>query len=493
MDPSNKRLPKSSEEKFRTFKYQPANIKHLQLFGLTVCSVIFLGTCIYAGSAEVGAVYELAMWQYLYGDEIFLLCHAAVLSVIMVLSIYATIYLLQDKLVAMPEGIKLPFHLQLFSPRKSIIPWSEILSWDIDGQAKQATLVIKTKKKNFRLRLSDFSTIDECQRFMIQLRAQCPALRDNFQPLLQLNSSLRSEPQSEGSRSYTELWMEGLQSKVSSSSSTPLVAGDRLHNNRIQVLDVLSSAGLLATYLCLYDHTRLVILREYRQLTNSTAAEKALEMLHREGELLLKLNHPGLAKVLDIFDEQNRSYLVMEYKEGQTLKEIVTVGGPASLELALDWIIELARIVQYLHHSDPIIIHRDITPENIVVNKDNQISLIDFGTANRFSSGSTGTVVGKTSYMAPEQFKGKFSEQTDLYSLACVAYFLVTGREPIALIPCALKAILPQIPENLDKLISKTTSQNPSTRTTSIDAFLDELKLIRSTIALQGMSKNVGC
>jgi serine/threonine protein kinase len=94
------------------------------------------------------------------------------------------------------------------------------------------------------------------------------------------------------------------------------------------------------------------------------------------------------------------------------------------------WLLEAAKILQYLHSQSPPLIHRDVTPDNLVLARDGCLSLIDFGAANALLGTATGTLVGKQSYIAPEQFRGKAGLSSDIYSLGATVYFALTGREP---------------------------------------------------------------
>src|SRR5262249_22800632 len=160
---------------------------------------------------------------------------------------------------------------------------------------------------------------------------------------------------------------------------------------------------------------------------------KAHELFNREAQLLSKLNHPQIVKVLDHFVENGRSYQLLEYLNGQDLRQHVRQNGVRREDEVLAWGIQMAEILKYLHEQDPPIVHRDVTPDNFVLRQDGSIVLIDFGAANEFVGNATGTLVGKQAFISPEQFRGKSVTASDIYALGGTLHFLLTGEDPEAL------------------------------------------------------------
>src|SRR5262249_29524560 len=120
----------------------------------------------------------------------------------------------------------------------------------------------------------------------------------------------------------------------------------------------------------------------------------------------------------------------LEYVTGETLREIVIQHGALPESTVLEWAGQLASVLEYLHSHEPPLIHRDLTPENIIVRKDRKLTVIDFGSANEFLGQATGTFVGKQAYTSPEQFRGKATPQSDIYALGCTLHYLLTGGDP---------------------------------------------------------------
>ncbi len=93
----------------------------------------------------------------------------------------------------------------------------------------------------------------------------------------------------------------------------------------------------------------------------------------------------------------------------------------------------------YLHNQKVPILHRDLTPDNLLLDESDALKLIDFGAAHQFVEGVTGTLIGKQCYIAPEQLRGSASVRSDIYSFGCTLYFLLTGNDPVALAPSDFK------------------------------------------------------
>jgi serine/threonine protein kinase len=163
--------------------------------------------------------------------------------------------------------------------------------------------------------------------------------------------------------------------------------------------------------------------------------EKAKELFDREAKLLMKLDHPGIVHVLDCFNEGERNYLLLEYINGVDLRQLVRQNGVQKESDVLEWAVQVANALKYLHEREQPIIHRDLTPDNIVLRNDGKVLIVDFGAANEFIGNATGTFVGKHSYIAPEQLRGKATVQSDIYAFGCTLFFLLTGSDPEALSP----------------------------------------------------------
>ena len=202
-------------------------------------------------------------------------------------------------------------------------------------------------------------------------------------------------------------------------------------------------------------------------------------MFNREALLLSKLDHPNIAKVLDYFVENEHHYEVIEYIDGMDLRRFVKDRGPQPEEFILNWARQICEILIYLHTQAPPIVHRDLTPDNLVLSVNVGLVLIDFGAANAFIGTATGTMVGKQSYMPPEQLRGKSVPQSDIYALGCTLYFLLTGSDPMPL-EIANPGEKTAVSRDLNALIMKCTAQKVEDRFHSTQEVMDGVTIIRS-------------
>jgi serine/threonine protein kinase len=122
--------------------------------------------------------------------------------------------------------------------------------------------------------------------------------------------------------------------------------------------------------------------------------------------------------------------LVMEYVAGTPLKSLVLKEGPQPEKLVVELAMQICDMLIHLHGMTPPVVHRDLTPDNLILQDDGQLKLVDFNVAHQLESAATATVVGKHCYIPPEQFRGKPTAQSDIYALGCTLYYLLTGEEP---------------------------------------------------------------
>ncbi|MBK9144168.1 MAG: serine/threonine protein kinase [Candidatus Melainabacteria bacterium] len=304
------------------------------------------------------------------------------------------------------------------------------------------------------------------------------------QDLIEFQNDLQNENLGLTAISYTKMWEEELSRRFSNTSFIPLKPGTTLQEGRLAVIRQLAFGGLSAIYLVQLKGSELVVLKEAVIPGNSDSAsrEKAQEMFEREAKLLVRLSHPYIARVLDHFRENERHYLLLEYIRGQDLRQLVSQKGPQSQQEVVQWGIQIADILSYLHSQSPAIIHRDLTPDNLVLGHDHKPVLIDFGAANEFVGTATGTLVGKQAYIAPEQLRGKACPASDIYAMGGTLFYLLTGQDPEALMVSHPRDINQDIDEDLDSLVAQCMSMEVAERPENPARIKESLEAIAARI-----------
>ncbi len=258
---------------------------------------------------------------------------------------------------------------------------------------------------------------------------------------------------------YETIWTDALDSQFGATIFVPLTTGARLQGERYEVRMQLASGGLSAVYLAGQTGGRKVVLKESTLPADISEAvrSKAKELFEREARLLARIEHPRITKVLDHFVEAGRDYIVLEFIPGMSLRQLVELKGQQPPRKVLRWAVQIVEVLHYLHHLEPAIVHRDLTPDNLIIKSDESIALIDFGVSNEFVSVATGTLVGKQAYIPPEQIRGKAEPKSDIYAFGATLYFLLVGQDPEPLSVSRAAQALPGVPAEFDELIAACT------------------------------------
>ena len=166
------------------------------------------------------------------------------------------------------------------------------------------------------------------------------------------------------------------------------------------------------------------------------------------------------------------------------MRSFIRDNGAVSPYQVRRWLGRIIEVVGYLHGNDPPVVHRDISPDNLMLGRDGRIFLIDFGAANHFLGTATGTMIGKQHYIPPEQFRGHASFASDIYAIAGTAFYMLTGRDPEPLTQIdgdALSAeILARVDDNpkdresmalLAPLLERASALDVTERLADVDVF----------------------
>ena len=218
--------------------------------------------------------------------------------------------------------------------------------------------------------------------------------------------------------------------------------------------------------------------------------EKFIRRFQREALSVSNLSHQNIVEVYDVGEEEGQHYIVMEYIEGKTLKQLLQKRGSLTLSEVIDIMNQLSDGLAHAH--DAYIIHRDIKPQNIMIEDNGLIKITDFGIAMALNSTQltqTNSVMGSVHYLPPEQANGKGSTiKSDIYSLGILMYELLTGSVPFRgdnAVEIALKHLKekvpsirrqnPTIPQSVENIVLKATAKNPKNRYDSIKDMRNDL------------------
>ena len=286
--------------------------------------------------------------------------------------------------------------------------------------------------------------------------------------------------------------------------SIELQSGTTLNNGKYIIEKKIGAGGFGITYKAIQSGlNRTVCIKEYflsgKCGRNSQAKTVFLQDISeeiyekyriafvKEAQILASLNHPNIVDIIDIFDENNTSYMVMPFIEGTPLQKIIENNGKLQYADAINYIAQITSAIDFIHKQH--ILHRDIKPDNIMITHDYKAILIDFGNARQFEQDQVKahTSIYTRGYAPPEQYspntrKGSY---TDIYALGATLYFVLTGVEPI---DSAIRTIdilkepkeyNPNIPEEVNRTIMKAMELKPEKRHQTIKEFMDDMLNIK--------------
>lgn len=268
-----------------------------------------------------------------------------------------------------------------------------------------------------------------------------------------------------------------------------LLIGRRL-NDRYKVLQVIGGGGMANVYLgrdmILDRDVAIKVLR-----LDFASDDAFIKRFHREAQSATSIAHPNIVSIYDVGEEEDIYYIIMEYVPGMTLKQYILQESPLSLDKAIHIMTQITSAIAHAHQYG--IIHRDIKPQNILIDHDDTIKVTDFGIAVALSSTTithTNSVLGSVHYLSPEQARGGLAnKRSDIYSLGIVLFELLTGRVPFSgesAVSIALKHLQtetpspkrwnPSIPQSVENVVLKATTKDPFYRYSSVEELEADLQ-----------------
>jgi len=259
---------------------------------------------------------------------------------------------------------------------------------------------------------------------------------------------------------------------------------------RYELRNVVGTGGMASVYRA-YDtllerNVALKILHEH-----FSEDDEYVERFRREARAAAQLSHPGIVTVIDRGEEDGRQFIVFEYVDGETLKELVGRTGPMPIRRVIELGLEIGRAIAFAHEQG--LVHRDVKPQNVLLGADERAKVTDFGIARSLDAvgrTETGTVLGTSHYIAPEQARGeRVDAQTDVYSFGVVLYELLVGDVPYPgdnFLTVAMKHVNEPIPSLLERrpdcplrlagLVERAMAKEPGGRPASMDEVVSELE-----------------
>lgn len=276
-----------------------------------------------------------------------------------------------------------------------------------------------------------------------------------------VGSSVLREPR------YTQIWFAVLSSNSESIGQGDLEYSCELQNKKYRVTAKIASGGQAVIYEAETATGQTVVLKEFR-LTCDESLDTKIESardFENESAILSQLDHDSIVKMQDMFYEDGRVYLVLESVKGKTLRQVIEEEGPMQQDLIADLARQMCSILDYVHGLQPPVVHRDFTPDNLILQPDGKIKLIDFSVAQRKEKKmKSADCAGKHSYTPPEQFGGNACPQSDLYAFGATLYFLATGKDAEPISRSQLPATLAKDMPVINDVIGRATELNLSER-----------------------------
>jgi serine/threonine-protein kinase len=270
------------------------------------------------------------------------------------------------------------------------------------------------------------------------------------------------------------------------------IGPDTIVDGRYRVLSRLGAGGMAEVWSA--EDSQLGRRVAIKLLASRFAADPDFrERFRREASSAAAMQHPNIVSIYDRGEWDGTSYIAMELVDGRTLKQLITERGPAGPGAAIDITIEILKALRYAHKRG--IVHRDIKPQNVLLDHEGGVKVADFGIARAGASEMTeeGAMMGTVQYVSPEQAQGlPVSPRSDLYSVGIVLYELLTGRVPFdgeAPVSIALKQVSeppvppsqlrPGVPAALEHVVLRALEKDPARRYQSADEFIGALENAR--------------
>lgn len=271
----------------------------------------------------------------------------------------------------------------------------------------------------------------------------------------------------------------------------------KILEGRYEIISELGGGGMARVYRgqdrLLNRSVTIKILRE-----QYASDKEFLTRFQREAQAVASLSHPNVVSIYDVGQDDGLHYLIMEYVEGRSLKDLISERAPLPPLEAIDIALQICDALEHAHENG--VIHRDIKPHNILITRNGRVKVTDFGIAQAVSEvtmSQSGNMIGSVHYLAPEQARGGVVGATaDIYSLGIVLYEMLTGvlpfqgETPVAVAikhlqesPRPLRDLNPNVPPALERIVMRSLEKDPSRRYPSAAALRSDLRAVKNALA----------
>lgn len=228
---------------------------------------------------------------------------------------------------------------------------------------------------------------------------------------------------------------------------------------KYEILKEIGHGGMSVVYLANDTHlNRNWAVKEVKKKGTGKNDEIVVNSLLAEANMVKKLDHPALPRIVDIIDNGVTIYIIMDFIEGESLDKVLEEYGAQPEEKVISWAMQICDVLSYLHSQKPPIIYRDMKPANLMLKPNGNISIIDFGIAREYKEQNLAdtTVLGTKGYAPPEQYSGQTDARSDIFALGMTMHHLLTGVDPRsgeAYVP--VRQWNPELSEGIEFIINK--------------------------------------
>lgn len=251
-------------------------------------------------------------------------------------------------------------------------------------------------------------------------------------------------------------------------------------DGKYEILKELGRGGMSVVYLAMDKHlNKQWAVKEIKKRGSEKNDVIVINSLLAEANLMKRLDHPSLPRIVDIIDNVVTIYIVMDYIEGESLDKILNEYGAQPEELVINWAKQICDALSYLHSQKPPIIYRDMKPANVMLNPEGNIKIIDFGIAREYKEQNLAdtTVLGTKGYAPPEQYSGQTDARSDIFALGMTMHHLLTGVDPRKgdrYVP--VRQWNPELSEGIEVIIDKCVQPAAENRYQSCSDLLYDLE-----------------